>query len=909
MSRGNLTQNGTIVKVGDNATGTDLNFVDTDSLLRIDSVEGRIVRVERIIDDGDISDGIILERVIEDGVTIVSVFPAFRDKLTQDEVVAIQDQINLKHDFGISWNQDLQVYQVITFDNLNKTLDFSLLFQGDITGLNLDASWMVFLEFIPGGIDEDQWKIVDRGFGMFFESARENDFFFANNEPVIDQETGEAFNDEIVLLECNESRDSLRRRDVSNIDGLACPLRCFGFVGDGVKTDFQTDESPLDPTALITINDILQIRNIDYVIISDVSGDIIRFTFAPADGSGIEVCISEQLTSIQTSVVFDEGDGTTNEYDLGVRVSVVNNSFTFLDGVLQAPSLDFTFGSIGDNASVVHDAILSSGVGSTVYQLAGIDGAVWKTFNFVGDGLLTDYLVSARDQTDNTILVAIDGSIQALGDDYSVAQTSPGVATITFTVAPPALTAIRITSAFNPQFVKSEMFVFDTNGIQTQFPLAGVTAIDDEGVIVAFDGIMQEGPWSNSPEWSIVTNNIVFSVAPAAGFKLVIFLIAGAAGTVCDIEGVFEDQPAFDLGPLAVSSCTVNFIGEEVFFFIEDTLKTVDGYVNPNGLEVVPADKDRSGFFDNPFVFRDLVVQDGITDLVLWRKIEEFGFTVNDPINRLTSPKGTYGLSAQGDIAEGDPTDETVANGDIHLDLTPNTWLIANTITSIWEVAPDQSDFISAIGRDHLKFIWKHFSPDAFRIDPSVSNIIDSHLLTTTYDDAFRTALFNNVDADDLPQPPTPEELRLQFSDFENFNSISDSIVFRPARYKVLFGRQAEPELQAIFKIIQTTGSVISENDLKTRVLTAIDVFFALDNFDFGETFYMTELIAFIHRELAPDLQTVVAVPVFGSQTFGRLFQIRSEPDELFISAASSEDVEVVQSLSDEELRIGTLVV
>ena len=82
-----------------------------------------------------------------------------------------------------------------------------------------------------------------------------------------------------------------------------------------------------------------------------------------------------------------------------------------------------------------------------------------------------------------------------------------------------------------------------------------------------------------------------------------------------------------------------------------------------------------------------------------------------------------------------------------------------------------------------------------------------------------------------------------------------------------------------------------------------------MDNFEFGETFYLTELLAFIHQQLAPELQSVVAVPKAGSQTFGRLFQIRAEPDELFISAASATDIEVVVSLTDEELRIGTFVV
>ena len=89
--------------------------------------------------------------------------------------------------------------------------------------------------------------------------------------------------------------------------------------------------------------------------------------------------------------------------------------------------------------------------------------------------------------------------------------------------------------------------------------------------------------------------------------------------------------------------------------------------------------------------------------------------------------------------------------------------------------------------------------------------------------------------------------------------------------------------------------------------LNAINNFFAVDNWDFGDTFYFTELAAFIHASLAPDIQSVVIVPKNDDQAFGRLFQVRSEPDQLFVSAASPEDIELVDSLTDEELRVGTV--
>jgi len=200
--------------------------------------------------------------------------------------------------------------------------------------------------------------------------------------------------------------------------------------------------------------------------------------------------------------------------------------------------------------------------------------------------------------------------------------------------------------------------------------------------------------------------------------------------------------------------------------YVENTIKTPDGYVNANGLEVRPADVDNSGFADSPFIFKDIVLQDGFTDLVLWREIEEFGFTVLDPTSLTTGPRGTYGPSTGGDIVAGEAIDNSgftsgipeqvetalttaqfvVQEGDIHYDIATDTWLTADILTTVtWIVAADQTAFKYLIGRSNLRFMWLHYAPDAYRIDPSVSNVMDVYILTTTYDDAFRTALDNNT--------------------------------------------------------------------------------------------------------------------------------------------------------------------
>ena len=949
---------GTAIKVGDATVAEPAKFVLVDSVLRLDNPRGSTVRVDRVIDDGDIADGIILERDIPTDIRVVSVFPPFRTKFTEAEKVLIEQQIELKLDFGLTWNQSTQMWQIILAENLDKQTgggDFCLDNQGDTSGMNLDQSWIVYLEFVPNSSAAgDEWRIVDRGLGQFFESARENDFFFAGNEPVVDPDTGEVKFDSIIINECNEARDSLRRRGITNIDAagiLECDIFCYRFFGDGTTTDFVTSENPLSPNAVVTVDGILQINGVDFEIVTKVSGDTVRFFTAPADGAEVLICVSinDALKTEATEVCIDiQGDGGTSQYDLGKEGPArAENFFVFIDGVYQRPLIDFSIITIGSNIGILLNVPLAAGSNMFIYAVTGITNSVFDRLDFNGNGFTTEITVSTPNQTTDSVWIWLDGVFQ--GQDTYTITSDASTTKITFLTAPGDGVKISIALQDDPSRVRSEQYDFGAaDGVSTNYVLGDSTNVTAPTTMVFIDGIAQAGsPWAvvSTASWSSPgTNNVTFFAPPSAGANISMIAWTGSVGINPDSQqgqtgfgsgggGMDSDGGGLvlgqnNLGNTSVQSLLVSYIGIDVPLYVEDTIKHPDGYVNPNGLEVRPADIDNSGFVDNPFLFKDLVLQDGFTDLVLWRRIEEFGFSVFDPIGITTRPRGTYGLSAQGDVAENDIIDNsgftsgipgqvlnslpqfqyTVLEGDIHYDVSTGMWLVADVlVTDTWVAAPDQTAFKWAIGRANLKFQWLHYAPDAFRIDPSVSNVMDIYLLTSSFDDTFRTALANNTPTADLPDPPTSESLRIDFADFDDFKAMSDALIYHPARYKILFGQQADVELQATFKVIQAEGSLLSENDLRLRILEAINLYFSVDNWDFGETFYMTELLAFIHQELAPNLQTVVAVPKADTEAFGRLFQIRSEPDQLLISAASAEDIEVVTAFTDEELRIGMI--
>ena len=113
-------------------------------------------------------------------------------------------------------------------------------------------------------------------------------------------------------------------------------------------------------------------------------------------------------------------------------------------------------------------------------------------------------------------------------------------------------------------------------------------------------------------------------------------------------------------------------------------------------------------------------------------------------------------------------------------------------------------------------------------------------------------------------------------------------------------------ELQATFKVVKVANATLTDNEIKSKVIQAIDTYFSINNWDFGESFYYTELSAYIHQQLANTIASIVIVPQKAESVFGNLFQVKAESNELFLSTASVSDVVIVRNLTDTNLRISS---
>jgi hypothetical protein len=136
------------------------------------------------------------------------------------------------------------------------------------------------------------------------------------------------------------------------------------------------------------------------------------------------------------------------------------------------------------------------------------------------------------------------------------------------------------------------------------------------------------------------------------------------------------------------------------------------------------------------------------------------------------------------------------------------------------------------------------------------------------------------------------------YSKLDDYKSVSDTIIYNPAKFKPIFGAKAEATLRANFKVVKNPNVVVSDNDIKTSVIAAINSYFDIENWDFGETFYFSELSAYLHSALAPNIASITIVPASASVSFGSLLQINAEYNEIIVSAATVDNVQIISAIT-----------
>jgi hypothetical protein len=202
-----------------------------------------------------------------------------------------------------------------------------------------------------------------------------------------------------------------------------------------------------------------------------------------------------------------------------------------------------------------------------------------------------------------------------------------------------------------------------------------------------------------------------------------------------------------------------------------------------------------------------------------------------------------------------------------------------------------------------LSYQYRHNANNTTRIDPATTNIIDLYLVTQAYYTAYTNWINDTTNTVVKPQQPTLNELETAYSKIQDFKMLSDSVILNSVTFKPLFGAKADPALRATIKVIKSSTTNASDSEIRSAVLAAMDTYFSINYWNFGDTFFFSELSAYLHEKTNELISSAVLVSNDPEKLFGDLYEIKCRPYEIFVNAATTSDVVVVSALTPATLQ------
>jgi hypothetical protein len=326
-----------------------------------------------------------------------------------------------------------------------------------------------------------------------------------------------------------------------------------------------------------------------------------------------------------------------------------------------------------------------------------------------------------------------------------------------------------------------------------------------------------------------------------------------------------------------------------------------DGYVDDFQVLISYRDSDNDGVPDNPDFFEEIVgTATNPGNLIFLQRTLDF-----DNLQRylLTEPDlVNYDYST---LEEIELVKTAWSPGQVFYAYQQDTfYLLVISLTGVRSlVLQPAGDYIARTGRQSLYFQYRHNSPLTNRIDPGSTNIIDLYVVTQSYYTAYQNWLRDTTGTVLEPAAPTINELSTDYQNLQDYKMISDNMVINSVSFKPLFGAKAAQQLRATIKVIRAQNSTASTTEIKSSVLAEMNTYFSIDKWNFGDTFYFSELAAYLHKQLGTIISSVVLVPLDQQKSFGDLYEIRSQPNEIFANAATIDNIDVIEALTSSNLR------
>lgn len=445
-----------------------------------------------------------------------------------------------------------------------------------------------------------------------------------------------------------------------------------------------------------------------------------------------------------------------------------------------------------------------------------------------------------------------------------------------------------------------------------------ITGTPASWYLITSNNLNQDAPWSqqyagNTSDANLDASWMIKFVVENQNYTITFRGLSYNFGSVLQTRFFFYDgQQIYDsrtgtvikdfINVLAVNTLpdSSEHLPGDIYMTIIGQPVESDGYVDDFQVLVSYRDSDNDGVPDNPDFFDEIVSPsvDPTQKYIFLEQLVDFDnlqrYVLAAP-GRVTSQYATYDdiELAKFEWSPGQVFYAYSEDAFYQLDISITGVLNVNAING----------WIAKVGRQALYYQYRHNSPLTSRIDPGTTNIIDMYVVTQEYYTSYQNWLRDTTGTVIKPEAPNIDDLSTAYQGLQDYKMISDNIILNSVSFKPLFGVKAAENLRATIKVIRAQGSTASTSEIKSSVIAEMNNYFSIDKWNFGDTFYFSELAAYLHRTLGSIISSVVLVPLDPQKSFGDLYEIRSQPNEIFANGATVDNIDVIEALTSTNLR------
>jgi len=523
-------------------------------------------------------------------------------------------------------------------------------------------------------------------------------------------------------------------------------------------------------------------------------------------------------------------------------------------------------------------AIVGDGYNGGIGNLPSGTGPVTLN-NFVPTGAVVDSIIPVFITDLPLSLEQQMGDQIELFRNFGIGYASTELVTAQGVTIPPGTWYLITSTNLNANATWSQTYAGDTSGTNKDASWLAQFVVENQNYTVTFRGLAYNFGSVLQTRFFFYDDQLVYDSRTGTIIKDFINVLA------------MNTQPT-DSKPLQ-SDIYMNIIGQPV---------ESDGYVDDFQVLVSFRDSDNDGVPDNPDFFSEIVGPVPTTPSTgPWVFLQQ---TVDfDNLQRYLLVEEGVVNSDYATLDDIELVKSEWSPGQVFYAYSQNLFYLLSINVAGTRTLVQQSGWIARAGRQNLYFQYRHNSPLTNRIDPGTTNIIDLYVVTQAYYTAYQNWIKDTTGTVTEPDVPTIDELSTAYQGLQDYKMISDNIVLNSVNFKPLFGAKAAQQLRATIKVIKAQNSTASTSEIKSSVVAAMNSYFSIDKWNFGDTFYFSELAGYLHRTLGTIISSIVLVPLDTQKSFGDLYEIRSEPNEIFVNAADITNIEVIEALTSTNLR------